>query len=747
MKRYTLCKICLCMLLLIGGKVGLWALSDFSQKGSDKAPVPEGALLVMGRVSGIEERQNSYIQKQYVISLKSVTFCNGDFQDQNIIEQGKWQDGYGKAKGALCYLKKDSFLPCMGEWIVLQGKAEPFSSARNPGEFDAAFYYRTKELEFLVKEAELLQRDGQWDVISQRLFLWRLYLGEKLDQICDEDAGIMQSLLLGNKALLSGEIKDLYQRGGISHILAISGLHISFFGAGLYRLLKKLYFPVPAAVLLSGSLLLAYGIMTGLSPSACRAVMMFLFCLAADLLRRSYERRTALAFSAVVLILQNPLLLCQSGFWLSYGAVFGLEMLTPILNSLWENKVCRLLAGSVSVSLITLPVLLLSYYEFPVYSFLLNLAVIPLMSVVMAMGSMALLAGLCWLPLGRLLFYPVHVILYFFQTACRLSMKLPGNQWIVGKPEPWRIYLYVLLLLLFLALARYMTKTNAVVILLGAVWILTGMVTLKGSVTVLDVGQGDGIVIRSRNGTALMIDGGSSSEKELGEYTLIPYLKSQGIKKLPYVFLTHMDTDHIGGIRELLEKKLTGWEEIEIGALVLPRLMQPDEEYWQMVRLAERAGVSVWTMEKGDVFRLEEICLVCMHPQRQLYQDRNEASLVLELQMDSIRGLFMGDLDGGAEKAFAEAYPKKQAELTLLKVGHHGSSASCSWELLEKVKPRYAVISCGADNSYGHPAAETLERLLHTGCTVLTTKEYGAVTLKAEKLMVTVESRERYVIK
>ena len=771
MKRYTLCKLSLCVLFLTGMIIWLWYLPEIfgneEEKFSGGAVCLEEPVFAEGTVSGIEEKETWYHQKQYVISLKAVTFCNGNFQKQkNQIENRA--SGQGRAEGILCYLKAGEALsgeafseeasewencPRYGERIVVWGEAEQFEKSRNPGCFDAALYYQTKGIEFCLKNAELIRRDGKCQEASQKFYELRCYLGRILEQVCGEDAGVMKSLLLGDKTLLSRETKGLYQNGGISHILAISGLHISFLGAGIYRFLKKLWVPGRVAAVIAAGLLLTYVVMAGATPSACRAAMMFLFCLLADMLRRSYERKTALACAALIQIIQSPMTLCQSGFWLSYGAVLGLAVVAPVLEGLWKGKAGRLFAGGISVFLTTFPVLLLSYYEFPIYSFFLNLAVIPLMGLVMAFGVAALLAGIFWLPLGRLFFFPVHILLWCFEAGCRITMKLPGSQWIVGKPEVWQICLYACLVLLFVLLEEHMAKATTLLFLLGSLWILTGNICWKDSVTILDVGQGDGIVIQSREGATIMIDGGSSSESSLAEYTLIPYLKSQGISTLDYVFLSHVDEDHINGIETLLGMN-AGVEglgpEIKIGTLILPKLSGADETYMEMARLAVRAGTKVCTMETGDELTVKNMTFSCLHPKGgDVYEDRNEASMVLFLRIRNrdFTALFMGDLDGEAERKFAEQEhaweleaqsleqqsAEKREKVTLLKVGHHGAKTSSSEQLLARYRPKFAVISCGENNHYGHPAAETLERLKNAGSEVLTTPESGAITVEIGK--------------
>lgn len=682
------------------------------------------SITASGVVGDVREKENGRGQKQVLLSLKSVVFCNG-----NSTQKTEWK----KADGILCYLKEAQPCPLPGDHIVVTGKAQRFQRQRNPGGFDEEAYYRSRGVWFALKNTEIKRRYAGGGY-RRALYGIRADMARVLEDVCGSDSGVMRAMLLGDKTYLESDTKKLYQDGGISHILAISGLHISFLGMGLYRLLKRLYLPVPAAGIVSGSLLLSYVAMSGASPSACRAGAMFAVSLLADSLGRSYERLTALSFSALLFAAFHPEWLFQSGFLLSYGAILGLELVYPVLAQLWEGKLAKLFLGGVSVTVITLPVLLTSFYTFPVYSFFLNLFVIPLMSVVMALGLLALFAGFFFVPLGKLLFFPAHWILWMFEAACRISQRLPGSRWIMGKPPVFQLSLYAALILLLLLTGRYRTKFCAALLLCCGLWVLHTPFPHTDTVTVLDVGQGDGIVLRGggcTDGRAVMIDGGSSSETKLGEYTLIPYLRSQKITELSYVFLTHMDADHINGIEELIGTG--GTEGVRIRTLVLPRLPQTDEDYVRIVKKAQEAGIRVCTMQAGETLSACGFTFICLHPDgHSTPQDRNAASLVLYVRNDVFTALFMGDLDGEAEREFLNS-ALLPGRITLLKVGHHGSKESSCAELLERLRPQIAVISCGENNRYGHPAPETVERLRAAGCSVLTTPEYGAVIVEAKE--------------
>lgn len=724
MRRYTLCKCCACVLAF------LFVLLCMGYPPREK--IRDGYLVASGVVGQIEEKADGSGQKQIILSLYSVSFCDGIFPETNktVSDSAKIRH----ADGILCYMASGQETPDCGETIVIRGEAEHFRGRRNPGGFDAGAYYGSLGLSFCVKKAEVIRRGYDGSRIRQGLHLGRQYMLGILDRVCGADSGVMRAVLLGDKTCLQPDLKTRYQRGGISHILAISGLHISFLGMGLYRILRRMCLPAAAAASLAGSVLIAYLVMTNASPSARRAGTMFLLSLLADLTGRSCDRLTSLSVSAVILALGNPLLLKQSGFLLSHGAILGLELLYPRLRRLWDGRFCRPLLGGLSVSLFTLPVLLTAFYEFPVYALFWNLLVIPLMGVVMAAGVSALLAGMVFVPLGKLLFYPVHGILWLFREGCGLLDGLPGNLWRTGAPATGQMLLYYGLLLFFAALGKYMTKRLAVFVLAGALWVLTVPARIGDTITVLDVGQGDAALIQCSDGTAMLIDGGSTSEKKLAEYTLLPCLKSQGIRTLSYVFLTHMDADHINGVETLIRTGKT--ERMAIGTLVLPALDKPDAAYREMVSAARAAGIRVCTMGAGDRMTAGGFSVVCMHPQRGVrYADKNAASLVLYLQKGAFSALFTGDLDGEAERELTERVLEPAGRsgwkpVTLLKAGHHGSAASCGESFLSLCRPSVTYISCGARNRYGHPDAETLKRLRDAGSIVRVTKDSGAVWLR-----------------
>ena len=384
----------------------------------------------------------------------------------------------------------------IGQQIILEGTFSHFATATNPGEFDVQRYYAAKGIGGRVRQSQILAVGEKYSFLREKLYGFRQVLHDRLAEVFPaKEASVMQTLLLGEKEELDAEVKALYQKNGIAHILSISGLHITLLGMGVYRLLKRLGLPVRAAAVGGAMLLLIYGVMVGMSVSASRAIGMYLLQMLGIFVGRTYDMLTGLGLMALLLVLQEPERLCDVSFLMSFGAVLGICILTPVLSgdgrerdadeelevkgiSAWLRTVADIFgdsayernkyregwrkvayegiqrmvstvkggfAASVGVILFTLPVQLWFFYEIPVYSVLLNLLVLPFMSVVVAGGILSLIPGLGLVGTVDCL------ILWWYEWVCGRFEELPGAIWCVGRPEVWQIICYYvgILLLVF----------------------------------------------------------------------------------------------------------------------------------------------------------------------------------------------------------------------------------------------------------------------------------------------------------
>lgn len=408
-----------------------------------------------------------------------------------------------------------------------------------------------------------------------------------------------------------------------------------------------------------------------------------------------------------------------------------------------KNPAVKKVFGGLGMMVITLPVYLWFYYQFPVYSVLLNLLVIPLMSFLMAAGLLLLACGILYPPAVLPFALLIKGILGIYETACGICDTLPGNLLTCGRPEKWQIAIYLLVFLLLIVLRK---KGNLLIrwgIAATAVFLIMVPTRAGINITFLDVGQGDCICIENGYGKNYLVDGGSSSVNHVGEYRIIPFLKSQGISCLEAVFVTHPDEDHCNGIKELMESgELQG---IAVKHLVLPDIAVDgkEEAYLELEQIAAKAGIPVSYISRGQKIEDDGLTITCLHPEKgYLTKDANEYSTVLALTSGNFSVMLTGDVEGEGEHKLTQLLQKEEKEgrTTVLKVAHHGSKYSTGEEFLETVSPDIALISVGENNSYGHPHEELLERLTEAGCHIYQTKESGAITIRYRKGKVIVES-------
>ena len=617
-----------------------------------------------------------------------------------------------------------------GDLVIVRGRLVLSSPADNPGQYDRAAADRRQKILFRVSRAELLGAgaDSTWKGV---LWSLRSLLGRSLTRALPaEDAGVMRAVLLGEKEEMSPELKKMYQEGGIAHVLAVSGLHVQLAAMSLWQFLRKRRFSYPACAVLSGLAAFAYCSMTGMSASALRALVMFWFWAAAESFGRSRDMETSLAAAAAVILLRNPLELENAGFWLSISCVLSLQWLQPLFTRLLPRRL-RLLSPGLSVFFGTMPVCAFSFFRITPWSMAANLAVVPCLSFLAAFGALSSLVSLVCLPAGQFLGGVCHLLLSLFQIICRLEAKLPGAVVVTGRPSPFQIAVYYVLLALACAgvsrkLAQRFSGTPYLVIT-AAVFLLLIRPQPYLRLTAISVGQGESILIES-GGYAAIVDCGSSDVRKVFENRVQPLLWERGIDHLDAVFLTHGDLDHYSGIQEMLEDP----ERAKIvGALVLSEQSGTDETQMKLAETAGSRAVPMKILPASGSLLLGGVAITCLYPgPEDVSEDTNEISLVLLVTRGHFRALLTGDLGiEGEERLLRENPPGK---VTVLKTGHHGSEGSSGEALLENTSPSIALISAGAGNPYGHPHRTLLERLQDTGCLILRTDQGGALTVETD---------------
>lgn len=650
----------------------------------------------------------------------------------------------GETDCFLCYIKEGS-PPKLGSYINVRGSYESFQPSTNPGQFHQKRYYQILNLDYSLKNAVIIKETKEYDMIKESLYGLKNKWAEGYDKALPEkEAGIIKAMVLGDKSRLDGDIKNLYKQSGISHVLAISGLHISLMGMGIFKLLKKVEIPLIPTAIVSIAVVVFYGMLIDGGTSSFRAIFMFFLYLTAKIIGRTYDMLTAMSLAAVILLMEQPLYLYHAGFLLSFSAVMGIGLLYPVLEDMLpekyrKNPVIKNFLGSVSVSFFSLPILTYYFYEFPVYSLLLNLLIIPLMSILLPVSVLGGLIAVFAPVMGRVLLFPCRWILMLYEALCDTISNLPCHSFITGQPKPWQMGVFYGILFIIIAFHKRKSRKKKMTIMLFAVsaFILCFRIQNNTEIIMLDVGQGDSIFVREEGGNTFLMDGGSSDVSKVGTYRILPFLKSQGVREITYAFVTHPDSDHYNGILECLEQSRESGIFIRYLAVSHLAFKKQNEAYEKLFMAAKKAGTKVVCISDGDMLKYNKITLTCLYPQKDsMPDDSNGESLIFLMEVGEVKMLFTADAGIEEEQQIISKLPK----IHILKTGHHGSDSSTGTELLQAAAPDTAIISCGKDNSYGHPGKETLKRLADANTRVYVTAEAGAIKITIKEKGYKIES-------
>ncbi|MBO4701211.1 MAG: DNA internalization-related competence protein ComEC/Rec2 [Lachnospiraceae bacterium] len=727
---------------------------------------------VCGKVADIEYRND----KAYLY-LKNVEFLSDELKDFKEIKSSSFLCA---KLGAVCsfdvdYDKISDYGVNIGSTVKIRGKINVFDKASNPGEFDMRRFYISKGYLFSAYSCEIVSCDSHKNVIADTSYRISSKIGGLIDRSLNtKDAGMMKAILLADKTDLDKETKDLYKDAGAGHLLAISGLHISMFAAITLFLLKKTPLSFKASYIITVFILFLYGYLIGFSASALRATVMFAILCIGKMFNKSYDSLNSMAVALLVTIMIKPLYVLQNGFLMSYLAIISIAVVLPIFAVIGKKAkgVISTLSISTSVTMTTLPVVVNSYYKIPLYAPLINIVLVPGMTVLLMLGisciclramiESSIFINICKLLFAGSLISPdlyifllsgkfnifaigIHLFLEIYEWLMKTELTLPKAVITTGARGIARCLIYEFILLLSAFIIRKIKlslwrkdklinnrirqypaynptreirsiRKKRVLMFAGSTAVLVLNIAAfliywrKDKIEFLDVGQGLCVCVQYK-GNVYCYDGGSTDRKNIDEYVLLPYFAYYGIDSVDAWFISHEDADHTSGIKGLLADGSEG--KITIKEIIVPKTLE--EKFFTITTLAEEAGTKVIYSSTGDVFISDDgISFTVLSPDSDFPpDDSNACSLVVLMQTKEEKVLFMGDADIRAEE---KALSFMRGPIDILQVAHHGSANNTNSEcFLCTMKPRISIISCGFDNQYGHPHKETLEALEKSG--------------------------------
>ena len=798
----------MCAALAITGSVMI--VANIYVENLDIPRVTATQAEVTGTVSDIETRYG-----QTYLYLKNIEFYGDSLRDYKEIRA---MNPLCNKMGCICVLKdsgQDRIF--IGSRVILKGKISIYDKATNPGEFDSRKYYISKGYLFKATSCELLKSNGKKS-IGNIAYSIRLKTSKLIDDALDsKDAGILKALLIADKTDLDKEVKELYRDAGASHLLAISGLHITLFASLILFILKKTPMNLNTAYILTVIILFLYGRVIGFSPSSLRAIVMFTILCIGKMRKKSYDSLTAMAVASLITILLKPLCVLQTGFLMSYLAIVGIALILPIFTSVGKRLpgVISSLAMSASVTLSTLPVVMNSYYQFNLFSPLLNIILVPGMTGVLVIGILCLMTqAIKEIPaltdLPNIFAFIIHIFFLIYEWLMKLELMIPHVIVTTGARALIRVIAYEIILILISRLImitrvgywrknqiinnrvrkssvklqkdryegksinelklynpsadikRLKRKKNTALASLFIVLVLNTsalLINVRSNKTeFLDVGQGLCACVQY-NGQVFMYDGGSTDIKQVGKYVIEPYLKYYGITHIDAWFISHGDADHISGIKEIISDKSVKTDIFIVSEALynekdklLPdtknsydvssnNMSSADSGIDRVFNSSEDKHVKFYRAIKGDIFSSQNnysssnqgitfTILSPSHSDNIMLQDCNETSLVVLMQTKEANILFTGDSGLEAERNVLDYLNQNNISVDILQVAHHGSAIKTnSADFLNSLRPQCSVISCGLNNSYGHPHTETLANLVVAGSKYYRTDYNGCISI------------------
>lgn len=664
-----------------------------------------------------------------------------------------------KATQIYIEVKKDIKLQ-YGDKVVLQGEFLKGSEQRNTGGFDYQLYLKSINIYGTLK-VEDYQKISSDNVngIDKSIHAIKIAVSENIEKILEEREGqIVKGLILGDTTDLEEELKEKFQIANISHVLAVSGMHIIYIIIGIEIVFKKwLGKRYVKYVIMMG--LLFYMSITGFTSSIVRAGIMGMMNLIAFLVYRKNDIWTSIAISLGIILIQNPYAITGVGLQLSYLGTIGIILFHKNVKQYFDNlkfiknnirikrnkrifKIIEnlkdILSVTLSAQLMILPIMLYHFNIIGIYFIITNILVSSIIGPIMFLSVIFVIMSYISLEISKCISIFLSLGIEGLIQISNLA-KFPFSKIYVATPSILFITIYYIIVLVsnqiyviytskhvngtqrrvknLIALMKYKLyekkkKKRKIykIIFLIIVFIGINQVPKNLEIHFLDVGQGDCTFIVTPMDKTILIDGGGSTSNsyDVGKDTLIPYILDKGYRKIDYLFISHFDQDHIGGILSVLE-------ELKVGKIYITKQGERSENYEKFLKIVKQKNITVQLLKAGDKIVMDTITFHILWPIEKQIEENilNNNAMVMKLQYKDFSMLFTGDIEEIAERKILDTY-KNQLDIlkaTVLKVAHHGSKSSSIEAFLKATGSKLAVIGVGENNMFGHPSNVVLERL------------------------------------
>lgn len=637
-----------------------------------------------------------------------------------------------------------------GNKIIFNGKYEEPADRKNYKGFSYKEYLKTEGIYGIVKVENKIQVIKSKNVSLLQLGINNLSIKIKqnLEKILPEKTvGLAEGILLGDSSELGEGLKENFRDCNLSHMLAVSGMHLSYLIVCLNFVLNKRKFGIRNCKIISIVVIIIFMLITNMSPSVVRAGISAIIGILGTLIYRKQDTYTTIAFACLLTLIKNPFSLLNIGMQLSYLATLGIVTFYPLLSKIKipegkiKNYIIENTFVTISANILILPITIYNFNTIPTNFLLSNLIAGPVLGISLIFELITVFASFISINLAKIPGFIVNVCLALLTKITEIISKIPNITVVTPK-----ILCVILVYIIILNICLYINnkeifknyKISKVLFILISITLITNSINIESGMRFyfIDVGQGDSTLICTPTGKNVLIDGGGSrtpDKYDVGEKVLLPYLLDRRIKKLDYIIISHFDADHAQGIEAVIDK-------IKVKNIVVSRQASQSVEYDKIIKMCKEKKIKIIDAKRGEKIVIDKYAYFdILHPGDILLDDGkgglNANAIVAKLNYKTEKGLFTvlftGDIEYDAEQELVKEYGNK-LKADILKVAHHGSKTSSSQNFIELVKPKIALIGVGKDNTFGHPNESVLERLRDLKCKIYRTDENGEISIKVK---------------
>lgn len=708
------------------------------------------------KIGVLEKNQGEYLK----IQGKAISVTEKDEENHKIIVAVKNLEGFGNLPSKEKILV-NIYGPCpecyklQGKIIQTMGFIELPAVRRNPKTFDYKIYLKTRGISTIMSvtpeniRVSVEQYNYYLNYLSEIKYIFKCNIYNLFEE---QLAGLLMGMIFGDNSGLSEELYESFQKNGICHVLAVSGLHIGALYICVNAILggrRKIKICV-----ISVMILFFYASLANFSPSVMRAVLMITLHIFSKYMNCRYDMFTSGAITMSVMLCFNPMSILNLGFQLSFLAIFTLAVILPAAERICNKSITPILVIQAGMA----PISAFAFNYFSFSAFLANIPVIFIAGMLIPLGMLLLLFSTiaAILPdLGMVTaiinsgFQITGVSVEFFLKLLLFINDLAFIDNIsyenVTSPPLWSVLLYYSILFFISSeffrimwQRKHYKKIFRVAITIICVTFILGNSLKDGfeqvQLTFVDVGQGDCLLIKTPEGKNVLIDSGGSSQYDVGKKLLLPFFLKNGVKEIDMAVITHLHTDHVGGLctlsKEIPIKKVGLYE----GNSLI------SDEVEEKIGVAAESFIYLTKGQKLQIGKNLEIEV--LYPNKKSKEeyleimennkDENATCLVMKIMFKGVSVIMTGDIDTNGEMNILEDNSDKCLSTDILKVSHHGSKYGSSQEFLDEVKPSIAIVQVGK-NTYGHPDKKTLKRIENAGAFVYRNDIQGAVGVEIMK--------------